>query len=162
MNQTRWTSYEDVARYLLNQMAQEFGLQWVEQKQTIKGLHSGTAWEIDAKGVLDDNEAFVIVECRRYPKARQKQAQVAALAWTIKDTGACGGIVVSPRGFQEGAAKVAAAADIQNVTLSEDSTAYDYMLTFLNKVFIGRSANLPFTGDLATKLIRASEEPSDK
>jgi hypothetical protein len=47
--QTSWRSYEEVAQYLLGQMAALFGLGRVEGKQLIAGA-SGTSWEIDAKG----------------------------------------------------------------------------------------------------------------
>jgi hypothetical protein len=69
----KWQSYEEVATYLLNQCAQEFGLSKVEGKQTIPGLRSDTEWEIDAKGVKEGNEGFVIIECRRYTTSRQSQ-----------------------------------------------------------------------------------------
>ena len=138
MKNQKWESFEEVATYLLNQMASEFGLQYVEGKQKIKGLYSNTEWEIDAKGVKADNdEAFIIIECRRYTKSKQKQTQVAALAYTIKDTRATGGIIVSPLGLQEGAAKIAQAENIINVIMNENSTRESYMLSFLNKVFIG-------------------------
>jgi len=59
------------------------------------------------------------------------------LAYTIKDTRATGGIIVSPLGLQEGAAKIAQAENIINVIMNENSTRESYMLSFLNKVFIG-------------------------
>ncbi len=95
--------------------------------------------EIDGKGVKAGNEGFIIIECRRYPKDRQNQEQVGGLAFRIIDTGASGGIYVSPLGFQEGAKKVAAATGIHEVKLGPDSTRTDYVLRFLNKVFIGMS-----------------------
>ena len=63
---TKWQSYEEVATYLLNQFASEFGLSKVEGKQSVLGLRSQTNWEIDAKGIREGNEGFVIIECRRY------------------------------------------------------------------------------------------------
>ena len=44
-------TYEEVAAYLLNRFAADFGLERVEGKQPIPGKESGTAWVIDAKGV---------------------------------------------------------------------------------------------------------------
>ena len=64
--QTTWKTYEEVAAYLLNQFASEFGLERVEGKQLVPGQRSGTKYKIDAKGVVDGGEAFIIVECRRY------------------------------------------------------------------------------------------------
>jgi len=48
---TAWKSYEEVARYLLDQNAHELGLKRVEGKQEIPGRGSGTCYEIDAKGI---------------------------------------------------------------------------------------------------------------
>lgn len=48
--QTRWRSYEQVARYLLDQIAEHFGLGRVEGKQIVPGA-SGTRWEIE-RGVF--------------------------------------------------------------------------------------------------------------
>lgn len=75
-------------------------------------------------------EGFIIIECRMYTTSKLKQEDVGALAYRIIDTGAAGGIVVSPLGLQEGAAKVAAAENIQTVYMDEDSTTTDYFLRF--------------------------------
>ena len=131
-----WESYQQVAAYLLDQFASEFGLSRVEGKQEIKGQRSGTTWEIDAKGVKQGNTGFVIVECRRYTTTRQNQEKVAGLAYRILDTGAAGGIIVSPLGLQEGAEKVAAAENIVHVKLNEHCNCDEYILSFLNRVMI--------------------------
>ncbi len=94
-------------------------------------MNSGGSREIDGKGVKVGGEGFIIVECRKYSKARQKQEQVAALAFRIIDTHASGAIYVSPLGFQEGARKVAAATRIHEVKLGPDSTRTDYVLRLL-------------------------------
>jgi hypothetical protein len=89
---------------------------------------------VDAKGVRSEADAFVIIECRRYTTSRQKQEHVAALAYRILDTGAAGGIVVSPLGLQKGAAMIAAAEGITPVYLCADATRADYILGFLNQL----------------------------
>jgi hypothetical protein len=113
-----WETYEQIAAYLLNRLAKEFGLglKSVEGKQKVKGQR--TSWVIDAKGVAEDGKGFFIVECRRYTskKSKQNQEQAGALAFSIIDTRAAGGIIVSPFGVQEGAAKIAAAENILVVT----------------------------------------------
>ncbi len=134
-----WQSYEEVARYLLNRIASEFGLDRVEGKQSIAGQASGTSWEIDAKGVASDGVGFVIIEARRYPRTRLSQEQVAAIAYRIQDTGAAGGIVVSPLPLQAGAAKVAKSAGVIHVQLDAASNTERYILKFLNNVMIGLS-----------------------
>ena len=135
----KWKTYEEVAAYLLDQIAEVLGLEKVEGKQKIIGKRSGTTWEIDGKGVKGEGEGFVIIECRRYSKSKQKQEQVAALAYRIMDTGAQSGIIVSPLGIQEGGAKIANSENIQTVTLDENSTTTDYVLKFLNRIFVGVS-----------------------
>jgi hypothetical protein len=128
-----WLTYEEVAAYLLNRFAKEFGLKFVEGKQKILG--SITTWEIDAKGVPGD-EGFFIVECRRCKK-KQTQAQVGGLAFSIIDTGAAGGIIVSPVGLQKGAQKIATAKNIVSVRLTADSTPTEFAIQFLNKLCLG-------------------------
>jgi hypothetical protein len=135
-------TYEQVAAFLLNGFAEHFGLKRVEGKQDMPGLMSGTTWEIDGKGVKAGGEAFIVVECRRYTASRLNQEALAALAYRIRDTGAIGGIIVTPLGIQEGAAKVAGGEGIVSVQLDPSSTTSDYVLRFLNKVMIGASVNL--------------------
>jgi hypothetical protein len=135
---TNWENYEQVAQHLLNEMAVEFGLGRVEDKQIVPG-ECGTSWEIDAKGFLAGGDGFVIIECRRYRNSRISQEKMAALAYRIRDTGAAGGILVSPLPPQSGAVLVAEHENIKQVQLSPESTRSNYILTFLNQVFVGVS-----------------------
>lgn len=152
MSDKKWESYEQVAAYLLDTFAKDFGLGTVEGKQIVPGA-SGAKWEIDAKGCSEDDESFVIVECKRYTTSRISQETIAGLAFRIADTGASGGIIVTPLGFQEGARKVAAHSDIHTVRLDEDSTRTDYVLQFLNKVCIGLSDTATFEEHVEISLI---------
>ncbi len=154
MSKQKWESYEEVAAYLLNQMAIAFGLEQVEGKQSVIGLRSGTKWMIDAKGIAQGNEGFIIIECRRYTGSKQKQEQTAGLAYRILDTKASGGIIVSPLGLQVGAAKIANAESIQSVRLDENSTRTDYILKFLNQVFLGSSERIDITISESVSVIK--------
>ena len=158
MNETTWQSYEEVATHLLNQIASELGLQRVEGKQSVAGLLSGTTWAIDAKGIKSGEEGFVIVECRRRITSRQKQEDVAALAFRIADTGAAGAIVVSPLGLQEGAAKIARATNIVDVRMDANSTAHSYMVQFLNKVFVGVTDKAQVTESATVVVVRVEDQ----
>jgi len=131
-----WRSYERVAAEILDRLKEELGLSAVEGKQSLPGL-SGTEWELDAKGITQKSEAFVIVECRRHTTSKIKQEAVAALAFRIQDTGAAGGLLVSPLGFQEGAQKVAASTQIHSVKLNADATPEQFTLSFLGDLFVG-------------------------
>lgn len=132
-----WESYEKVAQFLVNQFADKFGLVGVEDKQKIKGHYTGTEWEIDAKGVCRNGIGFIVIECRRYTKSKLSQSKIGELAYIIFDTGAVGGILVSPLGFQEGAKKIASSNNVLEVRLTPNSTYYEYFLEFLNQVMIG-------------------------
>jgi len=137
MAKKKWENYEDVAIYLLNQFASEFGIDNFSGKTDVLGQKSGTYWAIDGKGFNDGEEIFVIVECRRYTNSKQSQEKMGGLAYRIQDTGASGGIIVSPLGLQSGAEKIAVAENIISVKLSSESTNNEYMMEFLNKIKIG-------------------------
>jgi hypothetical protein len=146
---TAWRTYEEVAVYLLNQFADALGLERVEGKQKVVGNITTAEWEIDGKGVKIGHEGFVVIECRRHLRSKLKQEEVAAVAYRIRDMGAKGGIIVSPLGFQEGAAKVAGAENIQDIHMNKDSTTTEYMLRFLDMVFIGATDVGTATDELA-------------
>ena len=148
----KWQTYEEVAAFLLNEFSHEFGLSKVEGKQTIEGLHSGTYWIIDAKGVRHGNEGFVIVECRCYLSSKQNQEKLGGLAYRILDTGAEGGIIVSPLGIQQGAEKIAKAENILNVRLDPNSTPNDFCMQFLNKLMIRKSDKISITDEVIVEI----------
>ena len=142
MSEPTWKTYQDVAIYLLNEMAAAFDLERVEGPQSLLGLRSGTSYCVDGKGIRIGNGAVIIIECRRRTTSRQSQEAVGAIAYRILDTGAVGGIVVSPLGLQEGGEKVARAEKIIDVHLDENSTTTEYLMAFLNKVFAAATDNL--------------------
>jgi hypothetical protein len=129
---------------MLDQFASEFGLDRVEGKQTVAGTK--TDWEIDAKGVRESDGGIMLVECRRYTKARLSQEQVGAIAYRIKDTGAFGAIVVTPLGLQEGAKKIAVAENMFEVKLDPSSTPQSFSAEFLGKFRAGGGMSLFIPG----------------
>lgn len=154
--QPHWKTYEEVSAYLVNMLARELGLSRVEGKQVLPG-ESGTSWEVDAKGIREGDEAFVLVECRR-TNARQSQAKVAALAFSVHDTGAVGGIIVTPVPLQVGAKKVAASANIQHVQIDLKSTPAEFAVKFLNHLFVGVTSRLVATDRAEATVIRKCQE----
>jgi len=142
----KWESYEDVARELIRQFKTEFGLSDVAGKQDIPGK-SGTSWEIEAKGIKEGTSGFVIVECRRYTTSRLKQESIAGLAFRITDTGANGGIIVTPIGLQEGAQKVVQSTGIETVILTPDSTTTNYVMRYLQRIMVGVADSMDFVQD---------------
>lgn len=139
----KWESYEQVAAHLIHEFREKFGFADVQGKQKIQGQRSGAVYEIDGKGVRQGNEGFVIIECRRYTKSRQNQEKLGGLAYRIIDTGAAGGIIVSPLGLQEGALKIANAENILNLFLTQSSTPSNYVLRFLHQLMIGVTEEAP-------------------
>jgi len=133
-----WADYEDVARYVLQRIGERFRLADVQGKQLVVGRQTGTAWEIDAKGVRDGDGSIVLVECRRYGR-RINQEAVAAVAFRIIDTGAAGGIIVSPSPLQKGATKVAKATGIKHVKLRPESTREFWIAEIEKVVHIGKT-----------------------
>ena len=151
-----WESYEKVAKYLLDKIRDRFDIEKVEGKQVVEGHRSGTKYVIDAKGVRNGKEGFIIIECRRYTTSRQNQEKIGALAYRIFDTGAIGGILVSPLGFQAGAEKIAGAENIHSVLLDENSTTENYVLRFLNEIMIGVTEHIGIEEKATVKIIDCS------
>lgn len=151
-----WQTYEEVARFLLQELAAHFGLGAVEGKQIVPGT-SGTNWEIDAKAFSAAGDGFLLVECRRHTTRGPTQEQMAALCYRITDSGACGGIMVSPHEPQRGAKLVASHEGVHQVQLRADSTTENYLLRFLNRVFVGVSdvAALTVTDSAVVRIISA-------
>lgn len=162
MADTKWRNYEEVATYLLDKFAEHFGLSRVEGKQPLLGKRSGTEWIIDAKGIRQGNEAFVIVECRRHTSKKQDQEQLGGIAYRIIDTGAEGGIVVSPLGFQSGAEKVALSEGIVHVELHEDSTPTEFSMRFLNQIFVGNNERCHASDSYDAAVIRQCAKCGEK
>ncbi|MBN2089021.1 hypothetical protein JW964_05390 [candidate division KSB1 bacterium] len=132
----KWETYEEVARFVLNKIKDRFGIDFFEGKQEVNGKRSGTSYEIDAKGIKENDETFIIVECRRYTTSKQNQEKLGTLAYRIIDSGAGGGIIVSPLGLQLGAIKIANAENIVSVTLDPGSTFEHYAIKLINELII--------------------------
>lgn len=148
---TTWGTYEDVARYLLDKMREEFGLERVEGTQTLPGK-SGTNWTIEGKGIKADTGAIIVIECRRYTTSKLKQQDIGAIAYRIGDLGAAGGIVVTPIGVQEGGEIIARYEGIEVVHLNADASHTDFVLQFLERVVVGVSAQFGATGTLSAEV----------
>lgn len=133
MSESTWQNYEQVARHILTEFRQHFGLESIEPQQDVAG-QSGTDHAIDAKGVMIDGEGFVVIECRRR-KAKPNKEDLCALAYRIIDTGAAGGIIVSTLPPQKGAAIIAKAAGVTSVVLNANATPEEFCVQFFDKGF---------------------------
>lgn len=150
--------YEDVSRYLLESVGELLGLELerVEGKQRLVG--DIDSYVVDAKGVETDSGATVVVECKRYPTRKVPVGEVKELAWNIQDTGAAGGIIVTPIGVQAGGALIAQARNIHVVQLDANATTTDFMMSFLGKIVAGRSVTF---GGVGTGSAKVEVAPSD-
>lgn len=157
-----WKYYEEVASYLIDACAGEFGLTGVEGKQKVRGRLSGTEWEIDAKGVRECDEGFVIVECRRYTTSKQTQENLGALAYRILDTGASSGIIISPLGLQEGAKKIAQVENIIDVQLDQNCTPQEFSMRFLNKLMVGMREEIKIGVSFSADVVRTCSSCGQK
>ena len=135
MSKINWKTYEEAARYLLEQFATEFNLGQVEDKQLVAGS-SGTKWEIDAKAINQDGEQFLIVECKRWLNSTINQETLAGLSYRIIDTGASGGFIISPRKLQKGAILVAAHNNVVHIKMDKNSTKELIIAEFLGRINI--------------------------
>jgi hypothetical protein len=129
-----WQTYEEVARSMLGDLRDRFGIDDIEGKQSLPG-DSGTTWEIEGKATNTQLGGFLVIECRRYTTKRLNQEAIGAVAFRILDLGASGGIVVSPLDLQLGAKLVASTNNILHVQLAPWSTAEDYLAKFMGKSF---------------------------
>ena len=91
-------------------------------------------------------------------KSKQSQGKLGSLAYQILDTGAQGGIIVSPLGTQEGAAKVAASENILSVRIDANSTPTEFVMQFLNRLMVGVSGKIDFRGDVSAKVRRTCQK----
>ncbi|WP_175701133.1 restriction endonuclease [Burkholderia ambifaria] len=147
-----WKSYEQIAEFVLNQCANEFGLSRFEGKQDVAGK-SGTDWEVDARGWTEGDSAHFVVECKKHSNTAISQAITGSLFCTIRDTDAAGGFLVSPHGLQSGAKKLAASTNIHEIKLDPRSTTAAYFGEWLGKLRIGLSETISFSERILIKKI---------
>jgi hypothetical protein len=103
-----------------------------------------------------------VVECRRYPSKKQNQLQLGGLAYSIIDTGAAGGIIVSPVGLQAGAARIAASRNVIDVRLDAKSTPEEFAIQFFDKLFLGIRATARLSAAVHPRYIATCEKCGKK
>src|SRR5262249_10440103 len=140
MRTKAWRTFEEVARYILRECRATFGLATVEGKQDVEGRETGEPWEIDVVGYSED-EQRVLFECR-HRKEKVKKGEVASLIFIVQDTGSKQGYFVSRVGLQAGAERVAKAKEIGSIIIPVGSTPEQYIMRYLDAVFLKRTDNL--------------------
>lgn len=132
-----WLRYEDVTRQLLLDIKNFLGLNKVESKQKVQG-NSGTEWEVDVVAYDNNTDKIILVECKHRSNSNLSQTLLGGFAYTIKDTNAQRGIIVTTIGLQEGAEKVAKYENITPIRLTIDVTnnSEDYIARLSNQIFV--------------------------
>jgi hypothetical protein len=138
-----WESYEKVAEHVLSELGLKLGVTDIRDKRSYPGKLSGTDWDIDVSALREGDQALIIVECRRLTSSRIKQEAMGAIAYRILDLGAGGGITVSPYPLQKGAAKIAAASNVQHVELTAGSRFDLWVAKIAAVLHIGITEQVP-------------------
>ena len=154
-----WERYEEVVQQILGHLRTELGFASVEGKGKQPGA-SGTEWEADAICYRQGDGKMILVECKHWSR-RIDQRTMGQFAFSINDSGAAGGLLVTPIGYQEGAAKVANASKIGMATLNPDATDREYALRIAERLFIGIADRIHFT-DVATAVVERGSNAGGK
>ncbi|MBD2129460.1 restriction endonuclease [Microcoleus sp. ZQ-A2] len=138
MSSNKSQEYENLTRKILNddRLRPYLDLARVETyTRSFPGKKTGADWKADAFG-YDLDGGLVLIECKHYKKGKLKQNQVGGFAYTIQDTGAKRGIIVTTLGLQSGAIKVAKAENITLIRLDYNSTDKDFTVHLVNRAVI--------------------------
>lgn len=136
MSSPDWKKYEAASRKIIQILCDEFGIASVQGETKLIGK-CGTEWSVEGTATLINGEGFLVLECRRYKTKRLNQEALGGLAYRIQDTGAAGGIIVSPLPLQKGAQYIAEAENIIPIQIESWSTAEYYLAKILGKTFRG-------------------------
>jgi hypothetical protein len=112
-----WSAYEGAARQLIIDIRSGLGAD--------KAM-GGAQWEVDARTWQDGAEGLVVAEVRLY-NSPLKQEALAALAWRLH-AGAAGVLAMSTALLP-----VAASAATEQLLLTDDITAVNYLAEFLSR-----------------------------
>lgn len=129
----KWENYEQVAGQLLRDIKDRLSLSRIEPKQKRTG--DATDWEVDVVAYEAHTEKLILVECKLL-SYRVDQRTMGSFAYSIKDSGAKGGIFVTTIGFQTGARKIANKEKIAQIILRGDSDVDNYVAELMNHIVI--------------------------
>lgn len=134
-NKKKGERYEELALWVMTNLADFLGLAKVEGKHKLPGK-CGTEWEADIVGYGKSGK-LVKVECKFRKTTAVNQAEMMALWGSMCDTGAESGIMVSRRSVQKGAAKVARGYSIKTLVISSGKVFEEYKAQIDNFFFVG-------------------------
>jgi hypothetical protein len=146
-------TYEEVAKHILYEQRDFFGLERVEGKQDIPAVN-GTTYEIDVVAYRKGDERLVLFECRDYNKKLNQEA-VGGFAYRIQVIGAAKGYMITPIGLQAGAKLVADYEKIGHITIPRGSTPESYVVRFLNNVLAKVTDHAAFQDRCRVEVVRA-------
>lgn len=155
-SETAWHSYEEVTRQILDHLKEYLDLDRVEGKQQVQGTVA--SWEIEVVARSAPDHGLLLVECRRKNRRLPKE-ELGGFAYRIRDTGAKGGLIVTPIGLQQGARRIAAAENIIEVHLNPEATTDEYVMDVAGKLFRGLVARDSCTMVEAAHVLKVEAEP---
>ena len=122
-----WIPYESAARTLIDATREALGI--AKPAGEVQGV-GGVQWEFDARTWLEGSDGFLVVEVRRYASPLKQEGR-ALCAWRLRDID--GTLVASPCPQPDGGVPKAAA--VEQLLLTDDSTAGNYLAEFLSRRF---------------------------
>ncbi|MEH2254271.1 restriction endonuclease [Nostoc sp.] len=154
--QRDWRKYENYTRQILNDdrvqkyLQEYFNLHnlKIKPKERFTGKKTETKWEVDAYGYDIDNQ-LILIECKHSEKKCVVQNVIAAFAYIIQDVEAQSGIVVTTRGLQSGAIKVAKTENIGLIKVEYNSTDKNFFVRFSSNETKPSQAIAAFTDQLS-------------
>jgi|SRR5579871_236082 len=132
--------FEAVTRRIFHKLAEYFGLEHVEGSRQYSAQDSGVLRQIDITAYRIDG-GMVLIECKRHNRPLTIDKVDAFHTVIYTDVGADGGILVSSKGFTDGAVKSAQAKRIALVTLNEDATEQEFILSIADVVLKGTTCD---------------------
>lgn len=140
-NQKDWERYEALVREVLEELSLASGVR-VFPKRTYRARASGRSVEVDVSFELDvvGARALGLVECK-YWKSKVKADTVMAFSRLVHAVGAQIGIIVTTKGFQDGAKKEAKATGVSLAVL--DPLGSDGLNYIVRGKSDGQAGSLP-------------------
>ena len=154
---TKWQTYEQVAADLLNRFAKEFGLDRFEGKQHIDGEQR---YRMGNRCEGNSRLRQWLHDCRM-PPLHDIETVTGEIGRTrVSDHRYRGDWrnLREPARIPGGRKRVAAAENIFEATLSQDSTPTDFVMGFLNKFMLGVSTTFFIKSEVQVEFVKGSPD----
>jgi predicted helicase len=136
-----YPQFENVARAIFFKLREQFDFAHVEGSQHYPAKDSGVKRQVDITAYRNDG-GMVLIECKLHKEPIDIGYVDAFHTVIYTDVGAERGILVSSRGFTDGAVKSANAKQIGLATLNADATENDFTLQIAELILKGVSRDI--------------------